>query len=64
MAAQKPVVYPNLTDGMTKLVDAYEAVHGAVSTHAQEHRKVLADRRKALEIQRSAKALLEADQKS
>lgn len=63
MVAQKPVVYPNLGDSMLAAVDAYEAVHDAVSTHAEEHRRVLADRRKALEIKQQAAALIAADAK-
>lgn len=61
MAAQKPIPYPNLHDSITSVVDAYEAVHAAVSTHAEEHRKTLEERRRALAVKKAAAELLKGE---
>jgi hypothetical protein len=60
MVKQKPVVYPSLVETMNSAVNAYQAVHDAVGNHAEEHRKVLDERRRALALQQSADKLLKS----
>lgn len=64
MVQPKRVAYPNLVDQIKATVEAHAAIHDEVSTHVQEHRAKLEDKRRQLHVAEIAKKLIEGDGKS
>lgn len=64
MPQPKPIAYPNLADQIKSTVSAHNAIHDAVSTHAEAHRAKLDADRAKLQAGHMAKKLIEGDGKS
>jgi len=55
----KPVSHPKLMESVNALADMHASIHAAVKEHAAVHSDSIAAKRKALELKRAAKKLLE-----
>lgn len=64
MAQKKPVAYPNLVDQIRSVVDAHAAIQEQTTTHVEEHRAKLEQKRQQLHVSHVAKQLIEGDMKS